>query len=95
MCRSRTCCTRSSTKFSPKGSPSPHWNPSEPAGVSCYYGGMRLLILIGIPFRFALYLIMHTVIGLLSPDALPLDEDFKWVITGMEKHRRNNGRQLI
>jgi len=56
---------------------------------------MRILILIGIPFRFGLYVIMHTVIGLLSPDALPLDEDWTWVITGIEKHRRNNGRQPL
>jgi hypothetical protein len=56
---------------------------------------MKLLIWIGIPFRFVMFLVIHVVVGLLAPDALPLDEDWKWVITGVDKYHRGSGRQLL
>ena len=57
---------------------------------------MWFLKIIGIPFRLFLYLAMHAVIGVFEPEALGgISEDWTWVWTGVDKRRRNNGRQLI
>jgi hypothetical protein len=57
---------------------------------------MQFLVLIGIPVRFVFYVLIHVMLGLLDPQRIEKDDnDWQWVITGVDKYRRNNGRQLI
>lgn len=50
---------------------------------------MKLLRLIGVPFRFMLFILIHVVIGVMEPDKIKnLDEDWKWVLGGKDKYNR-------
>jgi hypothetical protein len=43
-----------------------------------------------------MFILIHIVIGLFEPHELGrLDTDWNWVITGIGKYDRDNGRQLI
>lgn len=50
---------------------------------------MEILRVIGIPVRFFFYILFHIVLGLLEPGLLAnQDNDWQWVITGVDKYQR-------